>query len=73
MFATPMYSTRSGFLLLHIEILPRTLTTTDATPCTASASYVHALSLPQGPIYPPLGRTFSTLTNTKGAGDAHNA
>ena len=43
----PIYSTRSGFLLVHMAMLPRTLTTTDAMTCTVLAPHTHALSLPQ--------------------------
>ena len=54
-------------------MLPRTLTTTDPTPYTASASNAHALGLPQGPIYIPLGHTPSILVNTNNISDAHDA
>ena len=69
-----MYSTRSGFSLLVCKaILPRTLTTTDAMPCTISASYVYALDPPQGPTHLPLGCTLSILVDTNNDGYAHNA
>ena len=54
-------------------MLPRTLTSIDATPCTASASHVHAPGPLQGPTYLPLGHTLSILVNTNNVGDAHNA
>ena len=69
-----MYSTRSGFsLLVHKAMLLRTVTTTDAIPCTALASHLHILGLPQGPIYLPLGFTPSILVDTNNDGDAHDA
>ena len=49
-------------------MLPKTLILIDTMPCTASASHVHAPGLPQGPTYLPLGRTPSTLVNTRSAG-----
>ena len=54
-------------------MLPRTLSSIDATLCTASASHAHALGPPLGPTYLPLGRTPSILVNTNNVGDAHNA
>ena len=54
-------------------MLPRTLSKTDATPCTALAFHAHALGLPQRPIYLPLGHTPSILVDTNNDGDAHNA
>ena len=42
-------------------------------PCTALASHVHAPGPLQGPSYPLLGRTPSTLVNTNSDGDAHDA
>ena len=69
-----MYATRSGFsLLVHKAMLPKTLTKTDATPYTASASHVHALGLPQGPIYLPLGNNPFILSDANNDGDAYNA
>ena len=68
-----MYSTRPGFLLVYMAMLPKTLTTTDSMPCTALVSHVHALNLPWGPICPLLGCTLSILTNTNSSGDAHDA
>ena len=69
-----MYSTRSGFsLFICKEMLPKTLTTTGAMPCTVSASHVHALGLPQGPTYLPLGHTPSILVDTNNDGDAKYA
>ena len=56
-----------------MAMLPRTLTATDAMLCTVSASHVHALSLPQRPTCPPLGRIPSILTNTSNDKDAYNA
>ena len=53
-------------------MLPRTLISINATPCIASASHAHALDLPQGPTYLPLGHTPSILVNTNNIGDAHN-
>ena len=74
MSAVLMFSTRSGFSLFGRKaILPRTLISIDAIPCTASASHVHAPGPPQGPIYLPLGHTTSTLINTRSSRDAHNA
>ena len=74
MSAVLTFSTRSGFsLFVHKAMLPRTLTSIDAMPCTASASHVHAPGPLQGPTYPPLGHTPSTLVNTNSDGDAHNA
>ena len=54
-------------------MLPRTLTTTDAMPCTVSASYAHAQGPPQGPTYLPLGRTPSILIDTNNDRDACDA
>ena len=54
-------------------MLPKTLISTEAMPCTASASHVYALGLPQGPIYLPVGYTLSILVNTNNNGDAHDA
>ena len=54
-------------------MLPRTLISIDAMPCTASASHAHTLGPLQGPTYLPLGHTRSTLVNTNSDGDAHNA
>ena len=69
-----MFSIRSGFLLIvHKAKLPRTLISTGATLCSASASHAHALSPLQGPTYLPLGCTPSTLVNAKNNGDAYNA
>ena len=74
MSAVLMFSTRSGFsLFVHKAMLPRTLISIDATPCTVSASHAYAPGPPQGPTYLPLGRTPSTLVNTRSAGDAHDA
>ena len=44
-----------------MAVLPKTLTTADATLYTASAFYVHALILPRVPTHPPLGRIPSIL------------
>ena len=52
-------------------MLPRTLTSADATLCTASVSHTHALGPPQGPTYLPLGRTLSILVSTNNVADAH--
>ena len=71
--ATLMYSTRSGFLPIHILMLPRTFTIIDAKSCTASASHVHALILPWGLTYPPLVHTPSIPSNTDNAGGTHDA
>ena len=69
-----MYSTRSGFSLsIHKQCFQGQLTTTDAMPCTASASHAHALGPPQGPTYLPLGHTPSILVNTNNDRDAHDA
>ena len=73
MSATLMYSTRSRLLFVHLVMLPRTFTSTDATLCIALASYVHALGLPLGPTYTPLGSTPSITANTSNARDAHDA
>ena len=54
-------------------MFPRILTLIDATLCTASASHAHAPGALQGPTYPPLGNTLSTLVNTNNDGDAHDA
>ena len=54
-------------------MLPRTLSSIDATLCTASASHAHALGPPLGPTYFPLGRSPSILANTNNVGVAHNA
>ena len=51
-----------------MAMLPRILTLIDAVFFTASASYVHALALPQGPTYPPLGYTPSISANTINVG-----
>ena len=67
-----MFSTRSGFsLFFYKAMLPRTLISIDATPCIASASHAHALGPLQGPTYPLLGHTPSTLVNTNSDRDAH--
>ena len=42
-------------------------------PCTESASHAHALGLPKGPMYVPLGHTPSTLADTNNNRDAHDA
>ena len=69
-----VYSTRSGFsLLVRKAMFPRTLTATDATPCTASASHAYALGPPHGLTYLPVGHTPSILIDTNNDGDAHNA
>ena len=60
-------------LFVHKAMLPRTLISIDATPCTASESHAHASGLLQEPTYPLLGRTPSTLVDTNSDGDAHNA
>ena len=74
MSAVLTFSTRSGFsLFIRKAMLPRTLTSIDATPCTALASHAHAPGLLQGPTYPLLGHTPSTLVNTNSDGDAHDA
>ena len=68
------FSTRSGFsLFFHRAMLPRTLSPIDATLFTASPSHVHALGLPLGPTYLPMGRTPSILVNSNNVGDAHDA
>ena len=54
-------------------MLPRIVSSADATLCTASASHAHTLGPPQGPTYLPLGHTLSTLVNTKNDGDTHDA
>ena len=54
-------------------MLPRTLSSIDATLCTVSASHVHALGPPLGPIYLLLGCTPSILVNTNNVGDAPDA
>ena len=54
-------------------MLPRTLISVDAMPCTVSASHGHAPGPPQEPTYLPLGYTLSILVNTNNVGDAHNA
>ena len=60
-----MFSTRSGFFhIVHKEMLLRTLISSDATLCTASASYTYALGPPQGPRYLLLGHTLSILVST---------
>ena len=65
MSAVLMFSTRSGFsLFVRKAMLPRTLISIDATPCTASASHAHAPGPLQGPKYLPLGCTPSILVNT---------
>ena len=46
---------------------------TDAMLCNALASHDHALGLPQGPTYLPLGYTLSISVNTNSIGDTHNA
>ena len=56
-----------------MAMLPRKLTTADATLFTVSASHVHALVLSQVPSYPPLGYTPSILINTINDGDANDA
>ena len=74
MSAVLTFSTRSGFsLLVHKAMLPRTLSSIDATLCTASASHAHALDPPLGPLYLPMGRTPSILVNTNNVGNAHDA
>ena len=74
MLAVLMFSTRSGFSLsVYKAMLPRKLTLIYATLCTASASHAYAPGPLQGPTYPPLGHTPSTLVNTNSDGDAHNA
>ena len=54
-------------------MLPKTLISIDAMPCTASASHANATGPPQGPIYLPLGHTPSTSVNTKSDRDTHDA
>ena len=54
-------------------MLPRILISTDATPCTVSASHAHAAGLPQGPTYFPQGHTPSILVDIKSDGAAHDA
>ena len=55
-------------------MLPKTFATTDAMPFTARESHMHALSLPQGPTYLPLGCAPSILVNnTNNDGDAYDA
>ena len=54
-------------------MLPRTLSSIDATLCTASTSHAHALGPSLGPTYLPLGRTPSILVNTNNFRDAHDA
>ena len=56
-------------LSVHKAMLPRTLSSIDATLCTASASHAHALGPPLGPAYLPLGHTPSILVNTNNVGD----
>ena len=69
-----MFSTRSGFsLFFHKAMLPRTLISTDATPCTASEFQAHTLDPPQGPTCLLLGHTPSILLDTKSDRDAHDA
>ena len=72
--AVPAFSTRSRFFLfVHKAMLPRTLISIDATPCTALASPDHALHPPQGPTYLPPGHTPSILVNIRSTGDTHDA
>ena len=54
-------------------ILPRTLSSIDATLCTASAFHAHALGPSLGPTCLPLGHTPSILASTSNVGDAHDA
>ena len=54
-------------------MVPKTLTSTDSILFTVLASHMHALGLPQGPIYLPLGCTPSILENTNNNEDAHDA
>ena len=62
------------FLSLSIrQCCLRTLSSIDATLCTASAFHAHALGPPLGPTCLPLGRTPSILASTNNVGDAHNA
>ena len=60
-------------LSVHKAILPRTLSSIDATLCTASASHAHALGPPLGPTCLPLGCTPSILASTNNVGDGHDA
>ena len=53
-------------------MLPRTLITSNTTLYTVSGSHLHALGLPQGPIYLLLDHTLSILVKTKNFGDAHD-
>ena len=68
-----MYSTRSGFLTVHIAMLPRTFTITNTIPCNVSTSHEQSVTLHWGPTCSPLGHTPSISANTKNIGDAHNA
>ena len=60
-------------LSVRKAMLPRTLSSIDATLCTASASHVHALGPPLGPTCLPLGHTPSILASTNNVGDVHDA
>ena len=71
--ATLTYYTTSVFLSICVVMVPHTFTLSDITPCTMSASHLHALTLPWGPICPPLGHNLSISANTSNAGDTHNA
>ena len=69
-----MLSTKTEFFLVVCKaMLLGTLILADTTPCTVSSSHAHALGVPQGPTYLPLGHTISILVGTNNIGNAHNA
>ena len=69
----PIRDTALHSLSIHMVILPRTFTLTEAILCTASKSYVHALILTWGPICPFIGCTQYISANTNNARATHNA
>ena len=72
--AVLMFSTRYGLsIFVHKAMLLRTLISIDTMPCTASVSHAHAPGPLEGPKYPLLGHTPSTLVNTNSDGGAHDA